>query len=240
MPHFDTALNVVNSAALELGLIQDALSDPWASDDQNVIQLTSLLTRVGRMLVRARNWSHLTEEYTFNTADGTASYVLPTGFERFLHATGWDRTTAFPLGGPFSAAQWQAVKARTATGAVVRPFRIRENLLYLYPTPTAVEAIYYEYISRYWVVSTGPDPDADSATAATDVLWFDEPLMVSGLKLAWERAKKRDTTYAQAEFDECYAAAAGGDGAGPTIVVAGDGSIPFLGDNNVPVTGFGS
>lgn len=240
MPHFDTSLNVLNNTALELGLIESALSNPFTSTDQNIIQLRALLNRVGRMLVRARPWTHLIEEYTFSTVASTASYALPSGFDRFLHATGWDRTTAQPLGGPLSPAQWQMVKARTSVGAVVRPFRIRENLLYLDPTPTAVEAIYYEYISNLWVVPTGQTaPTLSAATAITDVLWFDEALLVSGLKLAWNRAKQRDTTYAQAEFDEIYRAVAGGDGAAKTIRLTSSDGPDLVSEDNLPDTGFG-
>lgn len=241
MPHFDTAANIVSNAAIELGLSDEAIADPWASTDQNIVQLRALLTRVGRMLVRARTWSHLTEEHTFNTANGTASYALPTGFERFLHATAWNRNTDWPLGGPLSPAQWQAVQATTVAGTIIRPFRIRENLVYLYPTPTATEAIYYEYISRYWVLESGQSaPNTDVVDAATDTLWFDEPLLVSGLKLAMWRAKSKDTTYLQGEFDEAYRAAAGGDGAAPTIQLAGPSTDGLLGYRNIPDTGYGS
>lgn len=243
MAHFDTALNVLNNSALELGLIKAALSDPFASTDQNIIQLRSLLTRVGRMLVRARNWSHLTKEYTFNTAASTASYALPSGFDRFRFASAWNRDTVQPLGGPLDSAQWQMVKARTSVGTVVTPFRIFGNLLYLFPTPTAAEAIYYEYVSGLWVLPTSGSPAAPTLTTSTiktDTLWFDEPLMVAGLKLAWHRAKQQDTTYAQAEYDEAYAAAAGGDGAAPGLTIAAPSGPKFLGDDNVPDTGFGA
>lgn len=241
MPHFDTAANIVSNAALELGLTQAALADPWASTDQNIIQLRTLLTRVGRMLVRARPWSQLIEEYTFDTVASTESYALPAGFERFLNSTAWNRDTTQPLGGPLSPQGWQAVSARTAAGTVVRPFRIRENLLYLYPTPTDAESIYYEYVSRYWVVeSPATSPTADTVDTASDVIWLDEPLVVAGLKLAWMRAKQEDTTFAQAEYDDAYRAAAGGDGAAPTIVIAGCSDVRLLDDSNLPDTGYGA
>lgn len=241
MPHFDTAANVVSNAALELGLTQAALANPWASTDQNIIQLRTLLTRAGRMLVRARAWSQLIEEYTFATVAATDSYALPTGFERFLNSTAWNRDTTLPLGEPLSPEQWQAVQAQTTAGSIIRPFRIRENLLYVYPEPTAAETIAYEYVSRYWVVeSPATAPTSDTADAATDVLWLDEPLIVAALKLAWMRAKQEDTTFAQAEYDDAFRAASGGDGAAPTIVISGGATDPFIGYSNVPDTGYGS
>lgn len=242
MPHFDTAANVISNAALELGLVAEAIANPFSSTDSNIIQLRTLLTRVGRMLVRARDWSQLTREYTFNTVASTASYALPSGYERMKNQTAWNRTTVFPLGGPADSQAWQELKARTASGAVVYPFRIFGNLLYLYPTPTAVEAIYYEYISQFWVLPVVGSPTVPTLTVSatsTDVLWFDEPLLVAGLKLAFLRAKSRDTTYAQAEFDEVYRTAAGGDGAAPVISIVGSSGTKFLGDDNIPDTGFG-
>jgi hypothetical protein len=240
VPTFDTAANVISNAGIELGLLDDAVADPFASEDQAVIQLCGLLNRVGKSLVRGHPWTHLTREYTFNTADGTASYALPSGFDRFRHATWWNRGTSQPLGGPLSPAQWQMVKASSAAGAIVRPFRVFGNLLYAYPTPTAIEAIYYEYVTSYWVVPSGQTvPTAAVSTAPTDVLWFDEPMLVAGLKLAWKRAKAQDTSYAQAEFDEAFTAAGGGDGAARTINITGGGGF-LLGDSNIPETGYGS
>jgi hypothetical protein len=242
MPTFDTVANIVSNAGIELGLLDDAIAAPLGSEDQNVIQLCALLNRVGKMLVRGHAWSHLTEEHTFNTAGGTESYALPAGFGRFRHATWWNRNTTMPLGGPLSPAQWQMVKASSAAGAgaIVRPFRVRENLLYLYPTPTAAEAIYFEYVSKYWVGLTGAaSPTLEAATADTDVLWLDEPLLVAGLKLAFKRAKSQDTSYAQAEFDEIYASVAGSDGAARTINITSSGGF-LLGDGNIPDTGYGS
>lgn len=241
MPHFDTAANVINSAAKELALVSSAVADPWASTDENILQLTALLTRAGRMLVRARPWSHLVQEYTFSTVNGTASYALPTGFERFRDSTAWNRDTTMPMGGPLNSAQWQAVKAQTSSGMVVRPFRIQGNLLYIYPTPSAAETIAYEYVSRYWVMPTGQtSPTTDEATATTDTIWLDEPLVVAALKLAFRRAKGFDTTAAQAEFDEVYSAAAGGDGAAPVLHLTSPSGVVLLSDANVPDTGYGS
>lgn len=241
MSDFTTADNIINDAAVELGLKTADITDPWASTDQNIIQLIRLLKRVGRFLVRARDWSHLTREYTFPTVASTPSYALPTGFSRVKDATAWNRTTYMPLGGPANGVQWQMMKATTSAGTVIRPFRVFGNLLYLYPTPTAAENIYYEYVTNYWVMPTGQTtPTTSAPTAITDTLWFDESLLVSGLKLAFLRAKGFPTDGAQAEFNDCYAAAAGGDGSAPSLSMGNPKGFRLLDLDNVSDTGYGS
>lgn len=241
MPHFDTAANVISNAGLELGLLDGPLANPFASTDQNIIQLCALTTRVGRNLVRARDWTHLTLEYTFDTVNNVSLYSLPDDFERVKNQTQWNRSTRQPVGPAMSSQGWQAAQAHTATGRVSVPFRIQQNQFFFQVAPSSAEHIYYEYVSQYWVEPTGAgQPGYTLTTLPTDVLWFDEPLMVSGLKLAFLRAKNRDTTSAQEEFDEAYRAAAGGDGAAPVIVIADGGGGGFLGPDNLPDSGYGS
>lgn len=238
---FDTADNIINAAALELGLISTAVADPFASTDQNILQMNALLNRVGRNLVRARAWSQLTREYTFSTVAATATYALPSGYDRMKDQTHWNRTTALPLGGPSSGQAWQLMQARTATGTVVRPFRVFGNLLQLYPVPTATDTIAYEYISGFWVMPSGQTaPTTTKSTATTDTIWFDETLIVAGLKLAFMRAKGQDTTGLQAEYDEAYSAAAGGDSAAPILSAAPSAEPFLLGAENLPDSGVGS
>jgi hypothetical protein len=220
---FTTADEILNSAALELGLVQESMADPFTSVDQNIVQLRALLTRTGRQLAKARDWTQLVKEYTFPTVAATESYALPAGFSRMKDATAWNRDTANPLGMPVSSQQWQAMKAQTAAGFATVPFRIFGNLLYLYPTPTAAEDIYYEYLSKYWVVPTGQtSPTTRTPTAITDTLWFDEDLLVAALKLSWRRTKGQDTTGAQQDFNHAWDAVAGGDGAAAAISLTGN------------------
>lgn len=236
-----TADDVLNDAAVELGLKTADLADPFASTDQNIVLLCRLLKRVGRRLVRARDWTHLTREYTFNTANGTASYALPSGFSRMRDATSWNRDTTQPLGPPVDGTQWQTMKARTATGLVAVPFRIFGNLLYIYPTPTSIEAIYYEYVTNFWVMPTGQTaPTTSEPTTTTDTLWFDEDLLVSALKLAFCRAKGMPQAGdALDEYKAAWASAAGSDGAAPDLELSlGTGRYRF--GASLPDTGWGT
>ncbi len=239
MAEFTTADNIINDAAVELGLKSADIADPFASTDQNIVQLCRLLKRVGRSLVRARDWTHLTREYTFDTADGTASYAMPSGFNRMKDQTHWNRTTSNMVGPPLNSQQWQEEKARTSSGAVNVPFRTFGNLLYLYPTPSEIEAVYYEFITNFWVMPTGQTvPTTSAPTATTDTLWFDDNLLVTGLKLAFKRAKGFDTAAAQDEFNQAWSESVGGDGAVSAIsLTGGGGRFPQMG--RPPESGWG-
>lgn len=237
---FTTADNVLNDAAVELGLKPADMADPFASTDQNIILLCRLLKRLGRKLVRARDWTHLTREYTFPTVASTASYALPSGYARMKDATQWNRTTIIPLGPAVDGPAWQEMKARTSTGTVYRPFRIFGNLLYIYPTPSAAEDIYYEYITNFWVVPSGQTvPTTSVPTATTDVLWFDEDLLLAGLKLLFKKAKGFAMQHDQDEFDQAWSEIAGSDGAAPPLDISGGSATRLIDTRNLPDTGWG-
>lgn len=238
-----TAAEVISDAAVELGLASADIADPFGSTDANILQLCRLLKRAGRSLAKARDWSHLTREYTFSTVASTASYVLPTDYARMKGATAWNRTTSWQLGEPVGAADWQAFQASTVAGVLTRPFRLFANKLYIYPTPTAAETIAYEYVSNLWVIpsaQTWPTSCTSKPTLYTDTLYFDEELLVAALKLLWKQAKGQDTTAAQNDFNQAFGAVGGDDGAAPVINLLGPRSgVRMLDYDNIPESGFG-
>ena len=101
---WDTAGNIINDAATELGLqaFQAKAADPFASTDPNMGQLCQLLKSVGRDLAKRREWTHLRAIHTLTTVEGVGWYALPADFGRMINQTGWNRTNRLPLGGPLS------------------------------------------------------------------------------------------------------------------------------------------
>jgi hypothetical protein len=264
---FGTAPNVIISdAARELSLYSGAdIAAPSASSNKAILLLCTLLQKLGQDLCQQYNWSHLQQENTFDTVNGTAHYELPADFGRLIDGTVWNRTAVEQLHGPVNAQQWQALKARTVA-ASRKYFRFGRSAaislvsdhFMIYPTPTAVETIAYEYLSAWWVnraaeydtVSTqAPPPTEDPVTYpgdtigdyASDRILFDRRLLTEGLKHYWKEHKGFDTTASLAAFQEALRACRGGDGAAPTIQLGGGaGGVHLVDDCNVPETGFGS
>lgn len=239
---FDTAANIISDAAIELRLVSAAVADPFASTDPNVLQLVALLKRTGQELLRAHPWSHLTKTHTFSTAATTEDYALPADFSRLVPETAWNRGQQRPMAGPLNAQQWAAEKARSSAGAVGQYFRIFGDRFYIHTTPTAVETVAYEYISRYWVdTGGGATPDAEAPTTAADTVFFDRLLLVASLRAAWLRGNGGDATSATEDAMDAFRMAVGADGGAPvlsarrpTIRSGSPGAWP-----NVPDTGFG-
>lgn len=295
----DTAGNIVNDAAVELGL--EASSDPFTSTDANHVMLVKLLKSLGRDLWRERSWSHLQREHLFVTVSGTPNYSLPNDFGRMEPQTGWNRTNRLPLGGPMTEQEWQYLKARLVGVVFTVLFRPLQKQLWLYPdtsTPGGY-TIAFEYLSRYftqtatvfgynataWRPSTAyllntyvqsfgniykcttagttgsANPTAGSGTttdgtvvwtyqaaagleyptASADYILFDPQLVMRGLKLAWKKARRMDTSAEQSDYDTTLAQISGDDSPGAKLRLDRPGwAEPLIGDQSIPITNFGS
>lgn len=240
-PSWATVAEIVSDAAIEEGLSPVTIDDPYASSDPNILQLLGLLKRAGRGLVRERGWTHLQREFTFSTVVGQASYPLPSDFREMIPQSGWDRSTMYQLGGPVGAAVWQLAKAITITGSLRPLARFNGGNIEFTPTPTKVETIAFEYVSSSWVKPAGePSPSKDAPSAATDVICFNSDLVVCALKLAWEKAKRMDTTAAQADYDRALASEMNADASSPDVSLGGSDKSPAEEVwNNVPQSGIG-
>lgn len=238
---WDFAGNIINKALARLK--QPQATDPFSSPDVNIQQMCALLEQVGKELVDESLWNQLKEDYTFTTVQGQALYPLPTDFGRMLNQTGWNRTNRLPLGGPLSDQEWQFLKAQMVGVAFTVLFRPYQQQIQLFPdtnTPGGY-VIAFTYMSRFWVQQSGFSfANAETPTASTDAIWFDPELVVRGLKLAWLRENKLDSTAAQQDYTRRLQQAMGNDAYAPILSLSRrGGSVPFIGQQNVPLTGFG-
>lgn len=240
MALYDTAGTLISDAAVELGL--GAVTDAFASTDENVAQLRALLKSVGRHLVKRYEWLQTTREHTFTTASGEDTYAMPADYVSMVDGSGWNRTSRMPLE-PTSPQTWAALKATEAGQVWTVHFRPGDTTLRLHPDPPASgEAISFEYRSLYWVRADGSaSPDKDAPTVASDVVHLDAELVRKALKLAFLRAKGFDSVAAQQDFqDELDASRDANVGAAPVLSLTGGGaSERFLDMRNAPATGYG-
>lgn len=183
-----TLLTVVSDASKRLGL--GSRSSVIGSTDENAVQLLALAQEEGKTLSRRHEWQVLQTEYTFPTVASTASYALPSDFDRIMKETVFNRTSRRRVVGDLTPDQWQQTQASLVT--MVNPaFRIRGKLFLISPTPTAAETIAYEYISKKWCESNASVGQVQWL-ADSDTGLLDEELMTLGLIWRYRKAKSLD------------------------------------------------
>lgn len=243
---FETAGTIISDAALELGLVSTAITDPFGSLDPNVLQLCALINSAGKRMLKAADWGALTATgVTFNTAVGAASpFLSPSivqGFDRFVDGTVWNTTTKLPLR-PMTQQQLAAMKAQAFSTAPYQYYLLSLPNVLLYPTPTAVQTISYAYIINSWVGSDYAGAlYASRVTTKSDIPYFDSDALRSCLKMLFLQAKGFDSSAAREEYQEALEIAKGGMDAKPALSITGNpDASPLLTSDNVPVTSFGT
>jgi hypothetical protein len=251
---YDTAGNILNRAAAQLGLAK--VQDPFgqAALDPSWAQLVEFLTTIGQALCYRHAWRQLLIQWVFVTANGdTGVYPLPMDFLDMVEQSGWDRTRRYPLNGPLSVQEWQYLKAVAVNLSITALFRMDENLLTLFPQPPPVGiTIAMEYKSKSWVIPTATSPAASNwntvgaaglvaPVQSGDVVLYDDLLLIFGIKMMWREAK--GFGFSDKEFEDQLERAKNRNTAAPVLNAAhprmATAPEPLIGENNLPVTGYG-
>lgn len=212
-------LSAAQAVAEEVGLPSPGVV--VGSTSKQVKQLLRLINRSGRRLAK-KNWSVLQKEHTFSTVAGTASYSLPSDFERMLDQTAWDRTSYWMLRGPLTPKEWQVKKSALVASATLRSnFRIkadtRVNKLFIDPTPSSIVSMVFEYASDQWVKDSGNTTGKTAYAVDTDIAIISEELIE--LDVIWRVLARKGYAYAE-EKDEAereIARAYAEDGGAPVL-----------------------
>lgn len=244
MARFETAQQVINAAANEVGLAAASNFDPTTSADPAFVQLTALCTTAGRELYGMHEWQALNKSYTFTVQNGdTGNYNLPADWGYPIDGTGWNPTNKLPLGGPLTPQNWEyLVNTGLAKNTIYISYRMNQMQFQILPQPPPVgQVITLEYVSRYWVAVTGAPtvPAQDSVLLASDVILFEPILMVKFLKLRFLEAKGFDTTAATNQFLGIFNGITGKDESSQTLNMARMRVFPYLGWRNIPETNYG-
>jgi hypothetical protein len=117
-----------------------------------------------REYLRTSGWqgfSELHSTWVFSLRAGRYAYSLPPDFLRIIPST--EQRNGWPLGlvGPASPQSWAAWLYGGAAVSAPMGWRIKNNALWIEPTPTTDELVVIEYISRYHVLSDVKDGDID-------------------------------------------------------------------------------
>lgn len=250
MARFKTLNQIVNQVASET-LSLDEISDVTASTDKAIAQLITLVNSCGEELLSTEAWNKIRRQHHITTTSAdTGKYDLPSDFAYMIPQTGWDRSQNVPAFGPVSPQEWQWLLGRDLVSTnIYASFRLAEGEFWLYPyadgsvtVPDGLE-IYFEYVSRSWVLEKGVDDTfTQEAVYASDVILYEHWLFSRLLKARFLEARGFDNTVALAQYKQALDAWAGHDKSAPVLnAAAGPKIFPYLDiHRSTPDTGYGS
>lgn len=170
---------------------------------------------------------------------GQCKYDMPSDYARMVDKTQYNKSNRWSIIGPKDAQEWQWLKASYVTTGPRMRFRIMGNKFTLWPMPTAVLVLGFEYVSNAWVKAADGTLKT-KMTADTDTSRFPDRLIILGAKLKLFEIKGFDTTavlqdYTR-ELDKWKASESGAD----TLSLAPRYPNLLLTQNNLPDTGYGN
>tara|TARA_R110000822_G_scaffold62995_1_gene155013 strand:+ start:217 stop:1134 length:918 start_codon:yes stop_codon:yes gene_type:complete len=157
-------------------------------------------------------------------------YALPSGFDRMISDTNWDRTNHWRNLGTKSSQEWQYLQGGIISVGPRERYRIYNNKLRIFQALTSVYNLSFEYVSNYWVVAAGDANGSKSAyTVDTDTAVFPDDLMLAGLKYYFLKAKKLDYSVELGEFVRSLSYCKAQDVPVPAMSLAPVGMNPLVG-----------
>ena len=176
----------------------------------------------------------------------TFSQVLfapPTGFDRQIDKTHWDKSKHWEMLGPETAQQREWLRSGfISTGPRIR-YWYMGGYFQIWPPLGATESLSFEYVSKYWVLATAPTlltPTKQSFTVDTDTCIFPDALMRALIKLKYFECKGFDTTALYHAYTKQLDLAKANDSGSPTLSMAPRRSEYLITSQNVPDSGYGS
>jgi len=233
-----TLKSLINNVLPEIGL--PTLATVVGNNSQTARQALALANRTGRSLAK-HNWRILIKRNVLTTASSADSYSLPSDFDRFIHNTEWNDTTAFRLFGPIADDDWQRDLSGLISPTVDKRFQLRadgaSNRLFVRPVPTSSENLTFFYAANTWCASAGGQRQSSFA-ADTDTLLLDDFIFELGLKWRMLRAANRIYQDELTEFVTEMKKRQALDGGMKTLSISGPSE--FSPAANVGETGFGA
>jgi len=157
-------------------------------------------------------------------------YAMPTDFDRMISDTNWDRTNHWRNLGTKTSQEWQWLQGGIISVGPRERYRIYNNRLRIFQALTSIYTFAFEYVSNYWVMSSGATAgDKGAYTVDSDTAIFPDDLMLAGLKFYFLKAKKLDYAIELGEFTRTLSYTKAQDVPVPAQSLAPIGMNPLVG-----------
>lgn len=163
-----TLLQIAKEVARRAKVVSPASSIGSVAGNDQLDVVYQAIVDAGDFMLDAHDWSILQTEATLATVASTESYALPSDWHHFIHDTGWDQSNMRQMFGSVTPQLWEWGNNSTVTLSQLRKwFALRvtegqgaDGAIHIFPTPTAVETLSYQYLSQNWAANAAGTPKA--------------------------------------------------------------------------------
>lgn len=170
---------------------------------------------------------------------GQCKYSVPSDYDRLENDTVYNKSNKWAVLGPRNAQEWQWIKSSWASAGPMMRFRIMQNRLTLWPMPSSVLTIGYEYISKNWALDNAGVGKAE-ITLDTDTSQFPDILMILGTRYRFQEAKGFDSSASFAAYKREESKFIGQNSGAEKLNLAPRAADRLLTTANLPDSGYGS
>ena len=211
----------------------------FSNPDTTARQMLALANREGMEQASEGYWQELRRAGTITTVASQQAYTLPADYDRMISMTIWSQGQRWPLLGPLTPQEWAwQTNGFVAAGPRTR-FRIMQGSVYLWPIPSSVDTIVYEYEATGWAFN-GTTYTAQWAND-TDTFALNEQVFMLGLKWRLLAAKSLGHDQEKLTWRNALDRAMGRDAGNRTLHMGGVTSgARLLGWQNIPDGGYGA
>lgn len=209
------------------------------SQDLQVAQLYALALEEAREQAKMEFQALIREQTFVTVADPTQTTAVPTDLRSFINNSFYNRTTRRPMLGPITPQLWQNIQANPQVNRIILAFRQRDGAFLITPTPPAGQTIGYEYFTNKWARSADLSEDRTQWVNDSDTSYLDETLIELGLRWRWRAAKGLPYGENHDTYMDQLNQTIGRDGGNTVLNLTGGGDWEYVGNPNIPETGFG-
>lgn len=226
-----TILVAVQNACAQLNL--EVPTVVFASLEPDIVSMRTLANVEASELLRRHDWQAQRKENAYLTvATETQTGIFPSDYNRMINGTFQNRTLNRPVWGPLTPQEWQREKALPIYTSPNYAFIERSGAILFTPTPTAGNAVYFEYISKN-IVTDVALAAKEYFTADTDTFNLDEKMIELGLIWRFKASKGLNYTQEFQTYENMVNNQTGQEQPSPTISLDGRSPRYMLGSPTI-------
>ncbi len=157
------------------------------------LKILRLINKVGTRLMKIYPWNILRAEKAFTASGNEIALTaanMPSGFNRFVPETFWDRDSNNLISGPVSPVEWNGLKVQTFSSEN-KKFIYRAGDVLTAPVIDSGVNLAFEYVSENWADIAAGGTVKSAFSIDTDVALLEEEMIIAVTVYEWLKSQEQ-------------------------------------------------